>query len=137
MTQPLTSLKALVATFMNDPQELEDKILDYLEMAAAIGTGITEGTPQDIIAAAIEMNDGSAAALRVLRHVVEQGTRAQTASAEAKSAKDRMWELAADITNVVTEMELYGSANPTTPDFDRATAHWKARLEKAIEGKTR
>lgn len=40
-----------------------------------------EGTPQDIIAAAVRFMDGSEATKRILRHVIEQGDRVERAHA--------------------------------------------------------
>jgi hypothetical protein len=43
--------------------------------------GVPEGTPQDIISAAVEFCDGSEEHARVLRHVIEQGKRVESAEA--------------------------------------------------------
>ena len=58
---------------------------------------MTEGTPQDIIHAAVAINDGSVDARRILRHVIEQGNRAESAEAELQRLREGMRALREDI----------------------------------------
>lgn len=100
---------------------------------------ITEGTPQDIIHAAVAMNDGSENAIRLLRHVIAQGERAEKAEAKVSALQVEVGRLTERLATSERQRAILKEvASPPAPLGPPLTTDERTRLlaiERALRAR--